>query len=331
MDVVRVDPADGQALRAWHEAYDEGRSAGREAPPRWALPELEVQLKETGPAYRTEAYAAVVAGATVGGALIELALLDNLRLVEFELAVTPTHRRRGAGSALYDAVVGVARAEGRDNLLTEVVEPYRGRGPAEGVPFAEKRGFTCRSRDVHQLLDLPVDAARLDGLARHADPGDYRLHTWSGVCPGDLVGGYVALRSRFMSEIPMGDMEYEPETWDADRLRAEETKWRAQSRTWFTTVAVAPGGDLVGHTLMVLPGHDPAPVYQGDTMVLPGHRGHRLGLALKVANLRAMIAAQPGRRVVHTWNAEENGPMVAVNEAMGFRPVELTGVYQRDL
>jgi GNAT superfamily N-acetyltransferase len=215
--------------------------------------------------------------------------------------------------------------------MTEVVEPYQEKGTADGVRFAQKRGFTCRSRDVHQVLDLPVDAGRLDELARHAEPGDYRLRTWSGPCPDDLVPGYVSLRSRFMSEIPMGDMEYEPEVWNPDRLRAEEEKWQAQSRTWFTTVAVAPNGDLVGHTILVLPGHDPEPAYQGDTMVLPEHRGHRLGLALKVANLRTMTAAQPRRRAVHTWNAEENGPMVAVNDAMGFRRVELTGVYQRDL
>jgi len=330
MDVVGVDPADGQAVRAWHEAFLAGRSAGREAPPSWPLAEAAVQLKEDGPAYRSLAYAAVADGVTLGGVSVELALLDNVRLVEFDLAVAPQHRLRGAGSALYEAVVALSHAEGRDNLLTEVVEPYQGKGPTEGVPFAERRGFTCRSRDVHQVLDLPVDAGRLDELARRPEPG-YRLRTWSGACPDDVVSGYVALRSRFMSEIPMGDTEYEPEVWDEARLRAEESKWQAQQRAWFTSVAIAPSGELVGHTLMVLPGHDPEPVYQGDTMVLPGHRGHRIGLALKAANLRAMSAAQPGRRVVHTWNAEDNGPMVAVNEAMGFRPIERTGVYQRNL
>ena len=227
-------------------------------------------------------------------------------------------------------LLSICRA-GRDSLLIEVVEPYRGKGLTEGVRFAEQRGFTCGSRDVHQLLDLPVDAGRLDELARRADPGEYRIWTWAGGCPDDLIPGYVALRSRFMSEIPKGAIEYDPEVWDESRLRAEETKWHAQQRTWFTSVAIAPSGEVVGHTLMVLPGHDPEPVYQGDTMVLPEHRGHRLGLALKVANLRAMQAAQPGRRVVHTWNAEDNGPMVAVNQAMGFRSVEQMGVYQRNL
>ena len=81
----------------------------------------------------------------------------------------------------------------------------------------------------------------------------------------------------------------------------------------------------------VVPGRDPGKVFQDDTLVLPRHRGHRLGLALKVANLRAVQRAHPDRRVLHTWNAEENGPMVAVNNAMGFRPVERLGEYQRDL
>jgi hypothetical protein len=35
--------------------------------------------------------------------------------------------------------------------------------------------------------------------------------------------------------------------------------------------------------------------------------------------------------MVHSWNAEENGPMVAINDALGFRPVEYVAEMQRKL
>ena len=56
--------------------------------------------------------------------------------------------------------------------------------------------------------------------------------------------------------------------------------------------------------------------------MLPGHRGHSLGLALKLANHRALMAALPACEFVRTSNAEVNSHMNAVNERMGYRLVE---------
>ncbi len=332
-----MDPSDTAMLAAWYRVYAAGAEADRECPATWTLPETTVWLRGGSRAYRWEAYAAVDgsrdSGTVVGAALVTLPLLDNLTLMMFDLAVPPAERRRGVGSALYQRAVAVARAEARRSLLTEVVEPYQGKGPTDGIGFAEHRGFTLRSRELHRVLDLPVDKTTVERLGRDAagHHADYRLRTWSGPCPEDLVPQYVVLRPRMMSEVPLGDLEYEPERWDVARLRDQERWQAAQHRTTWTTVAVAPDGALAGYTVIAVPDHDPEVLYQDDTLVLPEHRGHRLGLALKVTNLSVVVAAFPRRRRVHTWNAEDNAPMVAVNDAMGYRPVERIGEWQRDL
>ena len=61
---------------------------------------------------------------------------------------------------------------------------------------------------------------------------------------------------------------------------------------------------------------------QGGTLVLEEHRGHRLGMAIKLANLRRYRCGSPTSRTVHSWNADTNAPMIAINEALGFRAVE---------
>ena len=61
---------------------------------------------------------------------------------------------------------------------------------------------------------------------------------------------------------------------------------------------------------------------QGGTIVLPGHRGHRLGLAMKVQNHRAVRERSPRVRILITGNAGVNAPMNAVNDALGYRSYE---------
>lgn len=53
-------------------------------------------------------------------------------------------------------------------------------------------------------------------------------------------------------------------------------------------------------------------------MISASHRGHRLGLLIKIANLRAIMAASPTTGEIVTWNAADNAPMIAVNASLGF-------------
>lgn len=61
--------------------------------------------------------------------------------------------------------------------------------------------------------------------------------------------------------------------------------------------------------------------WQEDTLVLPAHRGHRLGLRIKIDNLLQVPTFEPALRLVDTWNADANSHLIAINEALGYRPV----------
>ena len=63
--------------------------------------------------------------------------------------------------------------------------------------------------------------------------------------------------------------------------------------------------------------------------MLREHRGHRLGMLLKIANLQLLQEAAPGHPSVLTWNAEENRPMLGVNEAVGFVPIGYEGAWAK--
>jgi RimJ/RimL family protein N-acetyltransferase len=72
-------------------------------------------------------------------------------------------------------------------------------------------------------------------------------------------------------------------------------------------------------------------VYQWDTLVLPTHRGHGLGLALKVTTMQEAADLLDGRRRITTYNAAGNEAMIRVNEALGFRQTGWVGEYVKDL
>jgi RimJ/RimL family protein N-acetyltransferase len=58
--------------------------------------------------------------------------------------------------------------------------------------------------------------------------------------------------------------------------------------------------------------------FQAITAVDGPHRGHRLGLLVKVAMHQWLAAAEPGLREVSTWNSETNDHMIAINQRLGF-------------
>jgi hypothetical protein len=68
----------------------------------------------------------------------------------------------------------------------------------------------------------------------------------------------------------------------------------------------------------------PAIAAQEDTSVVRGHRGRRLGLRMKLELYDWLRSERRDVASVDTWNAPENAPMIAINDALGCRVVAET-------
>lgn len=337
LEVRTLDPHDDATFWAWHDVYlrAERHDLGEVATP-WQLEEVRAMMHDTASHASHLGWVGTEGDAVVAAGWARLPLLDNRELAEVQVHVAPEHRRRGHGTALLATVEADLRARGR-RIATALCGWPDALGPTgEGAPgpaFARTHGYDLALAEVQRELLLPVDAAVLDRLADEAAPAHaaYTLRSWSGPVPDDLIEGWAQLTSMLVTEAPMGELELEQESASVEAVREREAVVARQGRTKVNTVALDPAGEVVAYTDLATTVHEPDRAYQWGTLVHPDHRGHRLGVAVKVANLRLLQREHPGVARMTTYNAEVNGHMIAVNEALGFRPVARLGDFQKRL
>lgn len=264
-------------------------------------------------------------GVPVGTVVLKTPLHDNLQLVDAEVNVHPGHRRRGHGRELAEHVVRETRAVGRTRIITIAASwPDQ---PALGTRLLEELGARPVVVDVRRSIDLherpPVPLGDV--------PHGYRVVQWVAHAPSDLLEGLADLSARMSTDAPLGEMDYEPERWDADRYREKEQHAVDSRRRRVVTAAVHESGDVAGVTEIAVNESAPEVGYQWDTIVGPRHRGHGLGLALKSRNHVLLAETVPQCRWLNTWNAASNTFMIRVNEALGYQPVESWTEWQLDL
>ncbi|MEP6665325.1 MAG: GNAT family N-acetyltransferase [Nocardioidaceae bacterium] len=298
--------------------------------PFWSERECAIMFRHDEPNESWHAYAAHDGDEMVGISLMMLTLLDNTDMAFVSVAVRPERRRHGIGSALLAHVVEEAKAAGRTKALAETNIPFERRDDHPYRKFAEKHGFALANVEVRRVLELPVDDGLLQKWQDEAAPHHqgYRIDTFTGDIPEAILDSYVYLYNQLALDAPTGDLDFEAEAMTPEALRIREQKLKEMDRTVYTTVAIAPDGDAVAHTNMAVSVDDRDNVYQWGTLVRRDHRGHRLGMAVKAANLRALQRDFPDRPRIVTANSETNAPMVGINELMGFRPVELLAEFQ---
>lgn len=241
-----------------------------------------------------------------------LPLIENRDYAFAWLFVDPEHRRRGIGRTLYDAAATELRAAGRSRLgLDAVVD-------SPGVAFASALGASFEQVDLSSVLSVPhVDDGDVAALAASV-AAPYRLVRWRDRCPDDVVDAFAVARGS-MNDAPRGESLPDDWIWSPERVRMLEAKHeRWGAHTFITAALHEPTGTVAGFTEIVVTDR-PHSALQEDTGVLREHRGHRLGLTMKAANLRWVRREKPAIERICTWNAEDNRWMRAVNERLGYR------------
>ena len=325
MDIRRLDVFDDAKFQRFYEVTERAEAFERPHHSSWSLDEAKLEFRRQDPTERAEAWAAYDEGTMVGGASLWFPLLDNLTKCWSALGVDPDHRRRGIGSALIRQICTRMKQEGRTTMVTESAYPFERREDHPYRLFAQANGFTVAIDEILRILPLPADPDMLQSLVHEAAPHHtaYRIESFVNHLPGGLLASYCALRNQLGVDAPTGDVDFEaesmtPQLW-LDRIAQEKDLGRIR----LTTLATDDAGNVVAYTDLILPPAPSPDVWQWGTLVHRDHRGHRLGMAVKVANLQQLAAADSGRVRILTCNAETNHYMVDINIRLGFEAIEV--------
>jgi GNAT superfamily N-acetyltransferase len=333
-EIACIDPFDDSAVDAWWEAYAAARRVGMgDDAVVWSREESRTELQQPSATTRKTAFVALENGAVVGSGALTLSLTDNTHVAGIGVNVPSEHRRRGVGSALLARIEQEAAGEGRTTMRADIFWPASAPADGAGEPgreFAARHGYEVALGDVQNRLDLPVSDEMIGRLLTTAPAAGYETRSWSGRVPEEFVADWAALDAILDTEAPTGALDIETASGDVAAFRDDEDLIVRQGRTSYGTVALDRDGRVAAYTQIVV-SIDDGNGYQWGTLVRREDRGRRLGLRVKLENLRLLQRLSPGTTRVYTFNAESNEHMLAVNTQLGFHATARVAELQKRL
>ena len=289
-------------------------------------------------------WAVVVDGVTVGRIGVDLPLEGDSKVAFWLIELVQDVWGRGIGSTAYELVERTAREHRRTTLQSWAehsnahgrrLAPPTGFGdiPHDHVArFFLRHGYSLEQIDRNSALDLRGSFERIERLMAEARAAstDYRVVQWFVPTPPEFVEGYAWMKSRMITDAPAAALEFDEETWDAARVARHDAMYTHAGRPLQVTAAQhIATGELCAFNELVIGKDRTEATHQEDTLVLKAHRGNRLGALVKSTALVSWRDFAPESPRVITYNAEENRPMLDINEALGFVPIAYEGAWKK--
>jgi mycothiol synthase len=228
---------------------------------------------------------------------------------QLRLIVSPEHRRRGLGGALYARAEAFAREQNATSITAAYFEHPDG---APGAPFLAQRGFVPYERYHPSHLDLAdFDPEKFAAAIARVEQEGIRLFTYS-------EAGDTEEHRRQLYALECAARAVQPYRQVGTYIPPTYEEWEQEMAEWpqeTIFLACAPTDDTWVGMISGL--------VWGFAGVHPDWQGRGIATALKVWALTA--AKAQGMTRIETENHEDNRAMLAINHKLGFvaDPIEV--------
>jgi GNAT superfamily N-acetyltransferase len=205
--------------------------------------------------------------------------------------VPAEHRRAGVGRTLLAAQLPSVRAAGKDTVASVVEDDADSRAAAAAWGFVSTRSFAMSMVEPGRVVASEIPEG-VEVVPLTAVPTRVVWHAHSAVVREDPSG----------LSVPVTFEEF-LDDWGDPRMRPDLGR------------AVLVDGEFASFTMLGVAGDR---AWSDMTGTLPAYRGRGYALLAKQHSLVAAAAAGVTKAIA--GNDERNGPMVAVNRALGYRP-----------
>lgn len=316
-----------------YHAYRKQRAA-EEFPdiPLLADAEFERDLRRQLPFVVQHRFIALRAGEIVGNMILAVRRTgtpgceDFAPFVDVFGGVLVQHRRRGVGPALFAHLHGFMQAQGRSIASIKVLFP-------DGHRFLAAAGAQGRLRSVESHLALAdVPWASMPAWRGHVDdtgrPLRWEIH--APRVPLARLAQLMAPFSRLINQQPLGELEMPPIRYELAAFESWYRELDARGGEHYLVLLLA-GDEVAAVCDANWDARVPARVHQSFTAVAPAWRGRGLAKAVKAAMLLLVRERRAEVNTFTTFNAQANGPILAINERLGFRVHREETTYQLGL
>ena len=270
---------------------------------------------------RHERVVAFEAGRAAAIGHVELTV-DPANAAMAGVEITPA--REAVSAAVLAELLRTARADGRTSVIAW------GDHTPDADGFWTALGAELRYTEQESRLDMAAVDPRLMAQWIEAGPADLELVHWARRCPDQWIDALVATANA-MNDAPTDDLDIADTIVDAAMVKTEIEARNARGLEYQGVLAVTAGGEAAGTTEVFVNRHRPAASWQWSTVVLPAHRGRRIGRWMKASMWQRLRDTEPEVAWLQTGNAASNAHMLAINNEMGFKPTHLMGCWQTDL
>jgi mycothiol synthase len=216
------------------------------------------------------------------------------------ITVQLRHRRRGAGTALYQELSRWCAAQGVETIEAPIEEDDE-----ESLDYAGRRGFVEVERNGRMVLEL----INLEPPPIAAPPG---LEIVSWAHRPELARGIYDVAVEAYADVPGAEDEQMEsfEDWLAHDMQGSADRPEA-------TFAAVAGGEVVGYAKFHLTAAQPTTAFHDMTGVKRAWRGQGVAGALKRTQIT--WATQQGYARLVTSNELRNEPIRRLNASLGYR------------
>jgi len=251
---------------------------------------------------------------------------ERAKYLNGNFAVLPNWRKRGIGTRLLAQLREVMREHAKTVLILSTHEE-------DGHAFFNSIGAHPKSSQVESQLSMDAisrtELASWEKSALSHFPG-LRFECFAGRIPESEWPTLLPQMSALMADTPSDSLDRPP-------LKVTD----AGIREWYRNLDRLGGenhvmllrdadNQLIGYTESVWLPRTANRVFTNMTGVRRDARGRGIAKGLKAAMIRHLRNCHDDIELFITNNASSNSAMLAINKALGFRPVKRWAIYQLD-